>query len=235
MFTDCQIAEMKRRAEDLSYRLNEFAAVVGSAGRNVGKSTSTERIAYQPLSALEEHTDGQPHLSAVVDDLLLRAVFEPSGRSDKVYMSEVQAKGIFGDAVIDALPEPDDCPFGEATEADKVQFEIYRKLDADEVGHRILNRHRLTHMFPDIGTPCMEFTGWKDGDGYRKIRVRGRGEYVHRYVYALFNGPLRKGQEVGHTCLNRACFRPDHLKQETRLSNMREMNIRKKKKERTTK
>lgn len=120
----------------------------------------------------------------------------------------------------------DDCPFLEPTSEQLRMKVIYDKLEGDKYGHRIMNRRQVTE------SGCWEYHGWKDGDGYRKIRVRGQGWYVHRYVWTLVNGHIPRNGEIEHKCLNRACFNPDHLKRGTRLTNMREMHIRKKKNER---
>jgi hypothetical protein len=115
--------------------------------------------------------------------------------------------------------ENDDCPFLDATPEQLASMAIYKRLDGDPVGYRIMNRRK-------VNGECWEYQGWDNGSGYKKIRVCGRGEYVHRYVFNLFNDRLMLHQEVGHICLNRSCFRPTHLKRETPLTNMREMNKR---------
>ena len=97
-------------------------------------------------------------------------------------------------------------------------------LLADPVGARIVRNSKTEAT--GYETPCWLRQGWCDGKGYRKIRVNGRTEYVHRWVWEFFNGFLRGDQEIHHRCTNRACFRPDHLEATTRLKNMREMNKR---------
>jgi hypothetical protein len=49
--------------------------------------------------------------------------------------------------------------------------------------------------------------------------------HVHRFSFELANGPLGKSMNVHHTCLNRLCVNPAHLKilsrpEHTRLHNL---------------
>lgn len=73
---------------------------------------------------------------------------------------------------------------------------------------------------------CWNFQGWDDGKGYKKISVNGIAQYVHRVMFEYYHKPLKYKQEVEHICNNRSCCNPSHLKQGTRLTNMREMNKR---------
>lgn len=51
-------------------------------------------------------------------------------------------------------------------------------------------------------------------------RIRQKQMCIHRYVYALHHGPIPKGMYVMHTCDNRLCINPSHLKLGTHLDNM---------------
>ena len=67
---------------------------------------------------------------------------------------------------------------------------------------------------------CIIWTGTKSETGYGKIYFNGTGNnYVHRYVWARENGPIPAGMEIDHTCWNRACVNPDHLRLTTRKQN----------------
>lgn len=76
------------------------------------------------------------------------------------------------------------------------------------------------------GSPgeCWTNIGRENGNGYRKVTVNGKREYVHRLSYACFNGPIPDGLPVDHkchnedhscrggkTCPHRACWNPAHL------------------------
>lgn len=62
-----------------------------------------------------------------------------------------------------------------------------------------------------LDTPCREYQGYVDENGYARRRFRGAMWYVHRYVWMLANGPIPKGTFVLHRCDNPPCFRLDHL------------------------
>ena len=67
---------------------------------------------------------------------------------------------------------------------------------------------------------CIIWTGAKSDRGYGKIYLNGTTKnYVHRYVWERDNGPIPAGMEIDHTCWNRACVNPDHLRLTTRKQN----------------
>lgn len=69
---------------------------------------------------------------------------------------------------------------------------------------------------------CLEYDGARNADGYGVVRLRsgrrrgsGRLVLAHRLAFALANGAVPGGTEevlVDHTCSNRACVRPSHLR-----------------------
>jgi hypothetical protein len=62
-----------------------------------------------------------------------------------------------------------------------------------------------------LGTPCWEWAGALDKDGYAKISFEGKTWRVYRLVWTFVNGPIPEGMEVDHQCQTRNCFNPDHL------------------------
>lgn len=66
---------------------------------------------------------------------------------------------------------------------------------------------------------CWVWTGkrWPHA-GYGKSY--GRSQYAHRVAFALVNGPIPDGKHVMHTCDNRLCCNPNHLKLGTHMDNM---------------
>ena len=70
---------------------------------------------------------------------------------------------------------------------------------------------------------CWIYTGTLKDDGYAQIRLGGdRRPYVHRLVYESLNGPVSPDLCVMHTCDNRRCVSPWHLRPGTHQDNMRD-------------
>lgn len=71
---------------------------------------------------------------------------------------------------------------------------------------------------------CWTNVGSPHGNGYKRIYVDGKREFVHRVSYRQFIGPIPDGMPVDHkchnedpaclggrTCPHRACWNPAHL------------------------
>lgn len=58
------------------------------------------------------------------------------------------------------------------------------------------------------------------GDGKRSIRA-------HRVAFALVNGPIPEGKYILHSCDNRRCVNPNHLRVGTQSENLQEAHDKK--------
>lgn len=68
---------------------------------------------------------------------------------------------------------------------------------------------------------CREWDGFRDRDGYGRIRFRGKSSCaVSRVIWELLNGPIPDGLHVLHQCDNPPCINPDHLMLGTHEENM---------------
>lgn len=78
----------------------------------------------------------------------------------------------------------------------------------------------------EIGDGCWTWTGAKSRDGYGLFTVVGSGPFrrtvqAHKYAWMMLRGVApQDGQEFDHTCHNRACINPDHLRVVSHIINM---------------
>lgn len=85
---------------------------------------------------------------------------------------------------------------------------------------RFLN---LAEMLP---SGCVEWRGGLTSGGYGKFHSGGRfgkTELAHRAAWRLFKAPLPPSAFVLHTCDNRRCVNPDHLRLGTQKDNIGDM------------
>jgi hypothetical protein len=71
-----------------------------------------------------------------------------------------------------------------------------------------------------LNTPCREFHGFRDRQGYGRLRRNGFTWFLHRWVVAQIDGEdAIEDKIVMHRCDNPPCFRHDHLVIGTRSDN----------------
>ena len=66
---------------------------------------------------------------------------------------------------------------------------------------------------------CWIWTGANIGNGYGVFRINGGNRVAHRVSFEWANGPIPAGLEVDHTCFNRLCVKPSHLRLLTHAQN----------------
>ena len=84
-------------------------------------------------------------------------------------------------------------------------------------GHQ--NRKYVPGYEVDPSTQCWNWTGQVDANGYART---GSRNMMHRQFYEEKVGPLVPGMHIHHTCFNRRCVNPDHLRQVSPGENTRE-------------
>jgi hypothetical protein len=76
----------------------------------------------------------------------------------------------------------------------------------------------------DPESQCWLWTASKNNSGYGLLRVGNKIYKAHRFSYEYFVGPLDSSLEICHNCANAACVNYQHLRQDTRSSNMIDMS-----------
>ena len=79
----------------------------------------------------------------------------------------------------------------------------YRSLDIEK-------RFELSKQV-DSTTGCHNFLGFRDRNGYGRIKYQNRGYAAHRLFWIIKNGELTSEQHILHHCDNPACFNIEHL------------------------
>lgn len=69
---------------------------------------------------------------------------------------------------------------------------------------------------------CWIWQGFKDRDGYGRMRLDGKERFTHRIAYEAWVAPLEPGKVIMHMCDKPACCNPEHLKQGTQGENNRD-------------
>ena len=101
-------------------------------------------------------------------------------------------------------------------------YMAWRKLHRDEVYRRGDPYDTLVAASIITVKGCWEVQGYRQSEGYSRIRVGGRAgsdEYGHRLSWERNVGPIPDDLVVDHLCKNRACINIEHLELVTREEN----------------
>lgn len=71
-------------------------------------------------------------------------------------------------------------------------------------------KRMLSRIICDISTRCWIWTGGKTR-GFGVIRVNGKADFIHRFIYRLYIGEIPEKTAVIQTCKNKTCCNPEHL------------------------
>lgn len=77
----------------------------------------------------------------------------------------------------------------------------------------------------DEDTGCWNWLGSISSGGYGKFAINKSWIEAHRFSYQYYVGPLIEGLVCCHSCNNRKCCNPKHLRQDTYKSNSIDMVI----------
>lgn len=62
-----------------------------------------------------------------------------------------------------------------------------------------------------LPTPCWIWRGAANPKGYGHLRIGKRWRMIHHVMHTFFVGPVSKGEQVHHKCLQHLCCNPEHL------------------------
>lgn len=76
------------------------------------------------------------------------------------------------------------------------------------------------------GHECWNWTAGTFAQGYGQFWWNGGPQKAHRMAFELTNGSIPEGTFILHSCDNRLCCNPAHLRAGTHMDNMTDMTRR---------
>jgi hypothetical protein len=100
------------------------------------------------------------------------------------------------------------------------------KFGSSQVGSAVNLARFYSNLDFDCPSDCWEWTAGRNSKGYGQCYFQGKQQLTHRVAYQIKNGPIPDNMMVIHSCDNRACCNPDHLRLGTNQDNMNDMKER---------
>lgn len=94
-----------------------------------------------------------------------------------------------------------------------------RDMDKPVRKHGATDEERFWPKVDKAGSCWLWTAARLDARGYGVFRLSGRNVVAHRVSYMWAFGDIPAGYEVDHTCFNRSCVNPDHLRLLTHQEN----------------
>jgi len=100
---------------------------------------------------------------------------------------------------------------------------IRRQKEIDIVNNRGIEEKVWSKIRKKGEDDCWLWTGSKTPSGYGRIYINGETIRANRLVYILTKGFISEDKIILHTCNNKLCVNPKHLKEGTNLENSQQM------------
>lgn len=100
---------------------------------------------------------------------------------------------------------------------------LFLKGDSPDTTPPLVRFERKFRVTPG----CWPWIGSFNQTGYGAFSIGYKNILPHRFSYESYCGPIPPGMMILHSCDNRACVNPDHLRVGTHDDNMRDMAERK--------
>jgi hypothetical protein len=86
-----------------------------------------------------------------------------------------------------------------------------------------IKQRLLSNISKDTKTKCWNWLGCRDDKGYARLKINYKSERAHRLSYHIFTSDVKAYEVVHHTCSNKSCINPKHLRLVSPQENTAEM------------